>query len=273
MNGLIVLFVMSAMSAIALAEINPPGCGKRPLANAAHDKIVGGSQAIAGDWGWMTGMKRNGAFICGGSLMNKRHIITAAHCIFGSTNPANYLMEVGMHDRLQMESWTQSMRVQTLIMHPQYSQSTLRHDIALMKLTADVIIDNYYIIPVCIPAPHQDWAGNQNDCWATGWGTLFSGGSVSRYNMQVQMPHLHDARCRERFGTRVNTTEQCCAGEVGFGLDTCQGDSGGPYVCHDKAEDTWYLVGLTSWGFGCGDGGVYTKVNGYHNWVIQNSHL
>ena len=44
-----------------------------------------------------------------------------------------------------------------------------------------------------------------------------------------------------------------------------QGDSGGPLVVQDGAK--WYLGGLTSWGYGCGDGGVYTRVSLYFQWV------
>ena len=61
-----------------------------------------------------------------------------------------------------------------------------------------------------------------------------------------------------------------CAG--GNGADTCQGDSGGPLVCrvqdyfNDKARYT--LIGVTSWGFGCGKTpGAYVNVAQYIDWI------
>jgi len=271
MNGLYALLFVLGAIALAQAQssttINPPGCGLRPLQPAGEEKVVGGHQAVPGDHGHMTAMIRNGAFICGASLVNVRWIITAAHCIFGSSNVNAYVLNVGGHDRLSVETWVQPMRVERLIMHPQYSSATLRHDIALMKTTTPVIIDNYYIIPICIPDGSEDWAGTLG--WATGWGTLFSGGSVSRYLMQVNMLHLTHDRCKQRFGASVDTALQMCGGEIGGNIDTCQGDSGGPYIFYSSRNSRWYLIGITSWGYGCGDGGVYTRTSGYYNWVVS----
>ena len=44
-----------------------------------------------------------------------------------------------------------------------------------------------------------------------------------------------------------------------------KGDSGGPLVVQNGTK--WYLGGLTSWGYDCGDGGVYTRVSLYYYWI------
>jgi len=54
-----------------------------------------------------------------------------------------------------------------------------------------------------------------------------------------------------------------CAGT--WGKDSCKGDSGGPLV-----DSKRYLVGIVSWGRGCGRGdklGVYTEVSYFVTWV------
>ena len=61
--------------------LNPPNCGQRPLQSSL--KIVGGTQAMAGDWGWQAIMLNMGNFICGGSLINSQWVVTAAHCAEG----------------------------------------------------------------------------------------------------------------------------------------------------------------------------------------------
>ena len=50
-----------------------------------------------------------------------------------------------------------------------------------------------------------------------------------------------------------------------------QGDSGGP--AQTEVNGKWTLVGITSWGDGCGDPnspGVYTKVSNYITWIDNN---
>ena len=47
-----------------------------------------------------------------------------------------------------------------------------------------------------------------------------------------------------------------------------QGDSGGPFIVADPNRAGRYtLAGLTSWGIGCGAGGVYTRVSAFRSWV------
>lgn len=66
------------------------------------------------------------------------------------------------------------------------------------------------------------------------------------------------------------------AAEVGDGLDTCQGDSGGPLSAAVNGgasnSDMSHLkqCGITSWGRGCGNIGVYTRVYTYIDWIKIN---
>ena len=101
--------------------------------------------------------------------------------------------------------------------------------------------------------------------YASGWGTLFAGGSVPNELYAVEMPIVSKENSAYASVSTYNNDLMIIAGKPGEGKDTCQGDSGGPLVA--KKNDK--LIGLTSWGYGCGNGGVYTRVSKYNDWIKQ----
>ncbi|KAG5264870.1 hypothetical protein AALO_G00258960 [Alosa alosa] len=54
-------------------------CGRPPL----NDRIVGGQDSLPGNWPWQASLQISGNHFCGGSLINKEWVLTAAHCFFG----------------------------------------------------------------------------------------------------------------------------------------------------------------------------------------------
>jgi len=253
---------------VGLATAQNPSCGKRPLKpnfdDADYDKIVGGVESLRGDWPWSCSLRQNGRHICGGSLLNNRWVVTAAHCVSG-TNVSPYKWACGLHNRVTNDAWTREFTPNRVISHPSYNSRTIQNDIALFQLNADVTFTDY-ISPVCFPATTDTYAGKTSI--ATGWGTLSYGGAASNVHMEVSMPVLTDTSCRAKYSPNLDTITQICAGIAGNKTDTCQGDSGGPLVVQHANRD-WYLAGLTSWGKGCGDGGVYTRLSAFRSWVEQ----
>jgi len=265
---LLITTILCILIGFASSQTWPIGtCGKRPLITAdEEDKIVGGTEAKPGDWAWSCSMLYNARHICGGSLINEQWVITAAHCV-SSLTASLYVWECGLHDRNNKESWVVRLPSSVVHRHESYNSRLIQNDIALFKLATPFTSYNNYVLPACYPATTDTHENQQS--WAMGWGTLFSGGSVSAKHMQVQMPILTDAACKVKFGgtnNMLDTKTQVCAGVTGGNKDTCQGDSGGPLVVK-HADGYWYLIGLTSWGYGCGDGGVYTRTSAYRSWV------
>jgi secreted trypsin-like serine protease len=63
-----------------------------------------------------------------------------------------------------------------------------------------------------------------------------------------------------------------CAGFKEGGVDACQGDSGGPIVKLSPDGSAATLIGVVSWGKGCGlDNfyGVYAKLSEVMDWVDE----
>lgn len=46
-----------------------------------QERIVGGQNADPGEWPWIAPLFNAGRQVCGGSLIDNRHILTAAHCV------------------------------------------------------------------------------------------------------------------------------------------------------------------------------------------------
>ena len=51
------------------------------VTESAGDRIVGGSEARPHEFPFMAALRRHGRLFCGGSLLDRRHVLTAAHCV------------------------------------------------------------------------------------------------------------------------------------------------------------------------------------------------
>ena len=161
---LVAILIVSAYSQEANDEksINPAGCGRRlssliaRVPSEAPGKVVGGKEAIVGDWNWMVLLKYNGRFLCGSSLINSRWVLTATHCTTGRT-ASSLSVQLGVHDQHAPESWVISRNIEKLIQHPNYKPFVYHNDISLLKMTSPVTYSTY-IGPVCLAAPEVDYS-------------------------------------------------------------------------------------------------------------------
>lgn len=264
------LIVFAAVFAVSMAQsiINPPECGTRPI---DPNFVVGGQEAKNGGHPYMISMEYgNGVTFshsCGGSLLNNNWIVTAAHCVSGRPNVLNYRIQIGAHNRAaaQQNPWQQTRSINRIISHPSYNSANYRNDIALLRLSTPVEYNSPYILPVCLYDGADPLVDGVKDT-AAGWGSTFSGGSVVQILRDVKLSLTSNSTCTGFYGTSYDANTMICYGIQGDNIDTCQGDSGGPVV-HKESSGKWSLTGITSWGRGCGDIGVYSRVNVYLNWI------
>ena len=85
-RGDIALDEISITSGQCLGSPKPPSgsCGAKGRGLSDLPKIVGGQQALPGEWPWQVSLMKGTFPFCGGSLVSNQYIITAAHCVKAS---------------------------------------------------------------------------------------------------------------------------------------------------------------------------------------------
>lgn len=67
------------------------GCGQKPFLS----RVVNGENAPQHAWPWQISLRVNGRHICGGSLIARNWVVTAAHCVDRNPRPSGYTVVVG----------------------------------------------------------------------------------------------------------------------------------------------------------------------------------
>ncbi|NXU32006.1 OVCH2 protein, partial [Thalassarche chlororhynchos] len=238
-------------------------------------RIIGGEEAVPYSWPWQVSVQISDEHICGGAVLAKEWVVTAAHCFNSKEQYRDLWMVVtGLHDLTEQE-YRQKRSVKQYIIHPSFNKTTMDSDIALLQL-AEPLEFNHYVRPVCLPA-REEAVQPSRVCVVTGWGAHEEDREKGKKLHQLEVPILVLDTCQSYYINLPSkvTQRMICAGfPLEEGKDSCTGDSGGPLVC--PSEDNWgfyTLHGITSWGLGCGRKsypGVYTNVGVFVDWIKQS---
>lgn len=239
-------------------------CGiRQPFPNATG-RIVGGNPALEGEFPWQVSLQVRGKHLCGGSIITPNWVVTAAHCGERISSPVHWRVMVG-HLYLREGAALTVHKIDKFIKHELFNSETKDFDVALMKLISPLEFSET-INPICLPNHRQVFSSGTYS-WVSGWGDTKEGGKISEVLRKVAMPLIDTQICRNHYYSEL-FPRMICAGFHEGGFDACQGDSGGPLAVNQNS--LWWLVGTTSWGYGCGRAGkpgVYTKMSLMADWI------
>ncbi|KAI4455189.1 modular serine protease [Holotrichia oblita] len=234
-------------------------CGT--LAIQASPLFTYAQKTKAGQFPWHAALYHSSGeglnYTCGGSLISRYHVVTAAHCVTkpisqSVLDPDNLLIYLGKY---YLKGWSnpgvQTRHVTKIIRHPQYSSEKYANDVAVIRLHRPVEFTEF-VRPVCL------WEGNKDihllvgeSGAVVGWGYDETGRLSDELKM-LNMPIIDKEKCiysLPEFYSRFTNLDSYCAGFIN-GTSACNGDSGGGMVFKKTTEDqkrkAYHLRGLVS---------------------------
>ncbi|GAB1867483.1 Chymotrypsin-2 [Camponotus japonicus] len=220
-------------------------------------QIVGGKDATNGMYPYQASLRdsKNNRHFCGGAIISKSFIITAAHCLNNLNDPSDVLVGIGSNylDALTVY------QVANFIQHDEYDSLLQINDIGLIRVMQKIKF-NENIQPIALATADHNYEGR--NLVVTGWGRLENDGLNPNSLQQIILKGYSQKECNRHYENNIKKTQICTRTEQGKGM--CKGDSGGPLVADDV------LVGLVSFGMlPCGSGfpDVFTRVFYYRDWI------
>uniref|UniRef100_A0A7S3JWA1 Peptidase S1 domain-containing protein n=1 Tax=Aureoumbra lagunensis TaxID=44058 RepID=A0A7S3JWA1_9STRA len=249
-------------------------------------RIINGELATLGQYPWFAAIIENADgsevdyfenHFCGGALIATEWILTAEHCLSSIRNE-NLSVLIGT---TSLSVWyQQSFEYQNLQYKAEWRDvvEVFIHsssDLALLKIAQ----------PSNLPQLRYTSVSPKIDTMAQlmGFGDINMADNILDHPddlYYINVPIVSDEVCEERLNTFGYTMyadrEEICAGYEDAGFAPCQGDSGGPLIVQSELDGEWEVVGVVSWGPGCGGPGTVdvftdvTQLTEYINTVINS---
>ncbi|EST30544.1 hypothetical protein M877_09500 [Streptomyces niveus NCIMB 11891] len=239
-----------------------------PVPAAADRVVVGGEPAPTEESPWVVALSSRERFgdtragqFCGGVVVAPTKVLTAAHCmgrdVLGvKPEDVSDLRVIAGREQLRGKGGKE-IRVGSVRIDPAYEPITHVSDLAVLTL-AQALPARYAVRPA---DPGSEALAPGTSANVYGWGDTTGEGKYASALRSAPVTVLADSECERAYpggsGGRYAASTMLCAGDPRGGHDACQGDSGGPLVARGR------LIGLVSWGSGCGRAGspgVYTRI-------------
>jgi secreted trypsin-like serine protease len=248
------------------------------------NKIINGTRVAIQAFSFFVSVQSTLPFmetiLCGGQYIGNRTIATAAHCVQKSS-PEEMCIRFGLSEwnatMMNKACREEGHAVERIRIHPEWNQTTMAYDIALLLLDREPAFSES--IEVADSSKYDAWG---TDLYVLGYGLTHEDDDDGAVLAWSPLRGSHDIVVLPPPDFPlliVDETVMLVAGDkrlmdplsnATVYTDTCQGDSGGPLFYRDERTNHSVLVGITSWGIGCGQRGfpgVYTRVSAVSQWI------
>jgi len=239
-----------------------------------ESRVINGSLAELGEFPHMAILTYNGRFLCGGSILDKRRILSAGHCFEDEPEASRFSAIVGVNSRTDISSG-QQIKGERYVVHPEYETENETqapvNDVAILFLAEDIQF-NTRVQPIALPTPDHHGDFENQTAIVSGWGVYDpkKGSSVALLKASLRVYPL--AKCIEDWKVKKNSTVgayNLCTFTKFHG--PCFGDSGGPLQLKSPDGSGWLQIGIVSTGEDSCDKldlpDVFTRVTTFAQWI------
>ncbi|XP_049754770.1 mast cell protease 1A-like isoform X11 [Elephas maximus indicus] len=191
---------------------------------------------------------------CGGFLVQKDFVMTAAHCWGNSIN-----VILGAHNIKEKEKTQQHIPVRRAIPYKTYNKKTYSNDIMLLQLERKAHLST--VVSILSLPQKRVWVNPGQVCSVAGWGFIKVNKTTVKLH-EVELEVQKDEKCISHYKNLYSNATQICVGDPKKSKSPFKGDSGGPLICNNVAQ------GIVS--FGNREGKpphVYTRISSYLSWI------
>ncbi len=236
-------------------------------------RIVGGTSVSIRDYPWQVFIS-TGDYLCGGTIIADKWVITAAHCLYDEDNnripDEDISFLAGTNRPFREDPDGVQYDISYAVIHEDYNPDDFGNDLALLRTKE--VIEHEFVRPINLITEEEVEQGISDpgaEAIITGWGLTSLDPLRFPDNLQrLKLPIVTDELAQVVWGPLPENV--LMAGYINGSGDACSGDSGGPLIVQSGNE--YKLAGITSWGSSdCNSIGGYVRLSNFLGWLRKNT--
>ncbi|KAG5681849.1 hypothetical protein PVAND_011257 [Polypedilum vanderplanki] len=254
-------------------------------------RIFNGSNAKIKQFPYIVNV-RGVLFTCGGALISDRFVLTAGHCLMGTSDLDDVVVILGAHNYYNNgETGRLEIHSRKFWVHENFSMPLAENDLAIIELPYSVnFTDQIQPIKIATDENFEEKINNnENETIAvtSGWGYQnidYEPAEILQTARMKLMPFEECKKFQSHFIEKVTSNHICAIGydnRPGHATMLCGGDSGSPLTIDGQ------LIGITSYIKDAENGtalhyndckteiapAVFIRIPSYLKWISEKTHM